>query len=58
MVCDSISSRSRGGMKTKLIAAQLAATAGIEVIIGNGASSSIILDIFSGTFIGTVVTPY
>lgn len=42
-----------GGMQTKLIAAELATQAGIEVIIGDGARPDIILDAVKGQSVGT-----
>jgi glutamate 5-kinase len=48
------SEKSRGGMKTKLLAAQLATTNGIETVIANGRKHKIIENIFNGGEFGTI----
>jgi glutamate 5-kinase len=50
-----VSQYSKGGMKSKLIAAQLAMNAGIVVTIANGRNPTIIRDILSGKPVGTKI---
>lgn len=47
------SRRGRGGMKTKLKAAQLATAQGIDTIISNGKNPSVLYEIIKGGSIGT-----
>lgn len=48
------SERGTGGMQTKLIAAEIATSNGIEMIIANGEEPEILYDIFDGKQVGTV----
>jgi len=48
------SKRGTGGMVTKLSAAKIATSAGIDMVVSNGNNPEIILDILSGKDIGTV----
>ena len=57
MVAEKRSSRSKGGMSSKLKAAQMVTTSGGNVIIANGDDPHILSKIFSGTEIGTVFFP-
>ncbi|MFC1770480.1 glutamate 5-kinase [Candidatus Margulisiibacteriota bacterium] len=52
---ESQSSRSKGGMKSKLAAAKEAAASGTEVIIANGRSPNIIHSILKNDYIGTLI---
>jgi glutamate 5-kinase len=52
---DAQTSRSRGGMQSKLCAAKEAASNGTEVIIASGKKENIIKDIFEDNFIGTII---
>lgn len=52
---DEVSTRSRGGMQSKLTAAKEASEAGIQVVIANGRKPNIINTIFTGKFIGTAI---
>jgi glutamate 5-kinase len=54
---DSTNHRSRGGMKSKIIAAKAAAEAGISVFIADGRKPLIIQDILAGKPVGTHVRP-
>ncbi|MDR3120659.1 MAG: glutamate 5-kinase [Clostridiales bacterium] len=47
------SARGTGGMVTKLEAARLALSAGIDMVLANGAAPSVIYDIFDGAEAGT-----
>ncbi len=49
----SISGLGTGGMATKLQAAEIANRSGVEVVIASGVNPSILIDIVSGTFVGT-----
>jgi glutamate 5-kinase len=57
MAGDSKSALGSGGMRSKLRAARLAATAGGAVVIANGSRDRILDDIFSGADVGTLVLP-
>lgn len=46
-------SRGTGGMKTKLGAAKLCMSSGVEMVIANGANPSLIYDIVDGKSVGT-----
>jgi glutamate 5-kinase len=52
---DEKNTRSRGGMKSKLLSAKAASESGTEVIIANGRKENIIRDIFNKNFIGTLI---
>lgn len=52
-----MSKRSRGGMRSKLLAAKHAAEHGITVTIANGRTDNIICDSFSKKAIGTTILP-
>lgn len=47
----------RGGMKTKLKAAEIATTSGIPLVIANSQKENVILDILAGKKIGTLFKP-
>lgn len=47
----------RGGMKTKLRAAEIATSSGIPVIIANSQRENVLLDVLSGKEIGTYFKP-
>ena len=47
----------RGGMKTKLKAAEIATTSGVPLIIANSQQPNVILDILAGKKIGTLFKP-
>jgi glutamate 5-kinase len=47
----------RGGMKTKIRAAEIATTSGIPLIIANSQQENVILDILAGKKIGTLFKP-
>jgi glutamate 5-kinase len=47
----------RGGMKTKIRAAEIATTSGIPLIIANSQKENVILDILAGKKIGTLFKP-
>ncbi len=47
------SERGTGGMATKLIAARLAAGAGVEMVIANGSNADVLYDIVDGKDVGT-----
>jgi len=49
---------STGGMITKIQAAKRCVSAGIAMIIANGKNPSVLTDIFSGDFRGTLFLPY
>lgn len=51
------SPRSRGGMRSKLLAAKTATEFGIPVIIANGRTPDILRSIDSGKFVGTTISP-
>lgn len=51
------SGRGIGGMKAKLIAAQMCQSVGIAMVIVNGAKPSILYDIFDNNFKGTYFEP-
>eukprot|EP01063_Lacrimia_lanifica_P010137 TRINITY_DN16894_c0_g1_i1.p1 TRINITY_DN16894_c0_g1~~TRINITY_DN16894_c0_g1_i1.p1 ORF type:complete len:716 (+),score=313.64 TRINITY_DN16894_c0_g1_i1:109-2256(+) len=50
------SSRGRGGMESKINAANLAAQRGVDVVIASGFEKNIIQRLFSGEVLGTVFT--
>jgi glutamate 5-kinase len=50
------SKQGTGGMVTKLAAAKIATTAGIDVVLANGSNPSFIVDILKGKDIGTLFT--
>ena len=52
------SGRGIGGMKAKLLAAQMCQSVGIMMVIVNGAKPSILYDIFDNKFRGTCFIPY
>ena len=47
----------RGGMKTKLKAAEIATTSGVPLVIANSQKPNVILDILSGKQVGTLFKP-
>jgi glutamate 5-kinase len=47
----------RGGMKTKIRAAEIATTSGIPLVIANSQKENVILDILAGKQIGTLFKP-
>ena len=47
----------KGGMKTKLKAAEIATSSGVPLVIANSKKDNVILDIISGKQIGTLFTP-
>jgi len=47
----------RGGMKTKIQAAEIAMRSGIPLIIANGGRESVLLDILDGKHVGTYFKP-
>lgn len=47
-------SRGTGGMITKISAAEIATSSGIDMIISNGANPEVLYDIFDGKKVGTV----
>jgi glutamate 5-kinase len=47
----------RGGMKTKIRAAEIATTSGIPLVIANSQQQNVILDILAGKKIGTLFKP-
>lgn len=47
----------RGGMKTKLKAAEIATTSGIPVVIANSRRENVLLDIIAGKEVGTYFKP-
>ncbi|MDR3253511.1 MAG: glutamate 5-kinase, partial [Endomicrobium sp.] len=51
----SSSGKGTGGMKTKLIAAKIAASSGIDTIITNGQKLNLLKDIISGCQVGTII---
>ncbi|MDR2396032.1 MAG: glutamate 5-kinase [Endomicrobium sp.] len=51
----SSSGRGTGGMKTKIIAAKIAAASGVETIITNGTKLNLLKEIVLGSFIGTTI---
>jgi glutamate 5-kinase len=55
LIQDSANSKSRGGMKSKLMAASEASQAGIDVVIANGRRKGILHDIFFGHAIATFI---
>lgn len=55
--CDSGSGKGTGGMKTKLIAAKIAASSGVTTYITNGSKLDLITDAVNGTAIGTQILP-
>ncbi len=48
---------SAGGMKTKLLAAKVATSGGIPVVIANGRTEGVLLKIVAGETVGTLFTP-
>lgn len=46
-----------GGMKTKLKAAEIAATSGVPLVIANSKRENVILDILAGKQVGTIFEP-
>ncbi len=46
-----------GGMKTKLVAAQMCWLSGVELVIANGLRPAVILDIYNGKNVGTRFSP-
>lgn len=57
MAHDEENGRSRGGMRSKLMAASTAMAAGIEVIIANGRIKNVLIELLQGTVHGTVIRP-
>ncbi|NDD67202.1 glutamate 5-kinase [bacterium] len=55
MVHDQDNGRSRGGMRSKLMAASTAMAAGIEVLIANGRTPHVLVEWLQGTVHGTVI---
>ncbi len=53
MAGDSRSSVGTGGMATKIMAAQIAGAAGIDMVIANAASPEVLEQIFEGMEVGT-----
>ncbi|OCG66570.1 MULTISPECIES: glutamate 5-kinase [unclassified Gilliamella] len=53
----SVSGLGTGGMSTKLQAAEIAGSAGIEVVIAAGNRSNVIIDIINNQFVGTKFLP-
>jgi glutamate 5-kinase len=51
----SSSGKGAGGMKTKIIAAKIAAASGVDTIITNGLKLSLLKDIISGRQAGTII---
>ncbi len=51
------STHATGGMRTKILAAKIAANAGCRIVLANGKSGNIIKKIFMGAAIGTVFMP-
>ncbi|MFA5363848.1 MAG: glutamate 5-kinase [Candidatus Bathyarchaeia archaeon] len=51
------SKQGRGGMKTKLKAAEIAATSGVTLVIANSQQENVILDILEGKQTGTIFKP-
>ncbi|GHT55366.1 glutamate 5-kinase [Endomicrobiia bacterium] len=51
----SSSGKGEGGMKTKIIAAKIAATSGVDTIITNGLKLNLLKDIVSGCQVGTII---
>ena len=47
----------RGGMKTKLKAAEIATTSGVPLVIANSQKENVILDILEGKQVGTLFKP-
>ena len=47
----------KGGMKTKLKAAEIAATSGVPLVIANSQRENVILDILAGKQVGTIFEP-
>ena len=51
------SSLGTGGMATKLMAARIATTAGVEMVIANGERAAVLYDIVEGRAAGTRFLP-
>jgi glutamate 5-kinase len=51
----SSSGKGTGGMKTKIIAAKIATSSGVETIIANGTKLNLLGDIISGSSVGTLI---
>ena len=47
----------KGGMKTKLKAAEIAATSGVPLVIANSQRENVVLDILAGKQVGTLFEP-
>ena len=45
-----------GGMATKLVAAQRATQAGVDMVIANGQDPAVLYDIIEGKSVGTLFT--
>jgi len=55
--CVSGSGKGTGGMKTKLNAARMAASAGVKMVIANGSTPGIVTRIMGGEAVGTAFLP-
>ena len=51
------SKQGRGGMKTKLKAAEIATSSGVPLVIANSKKENVIMDILSGKQVGTLFKP-
>jgi glutamate 5-kinase len=47
----------KGGMKTKLKAAEIASTSGVPLVIANSKRENVILDVINGKQVGTIFNP-
>ena len=57
LAADTSTAIGRGGMKTKVEAADMATAIGVPTVIANGLTDGILLDIFSGKNVGTLFVP-
>ena len=57
LVCDRQTGMSKGGMSSKLDAAQIATAAGENVIIASGRRPGVLAEIFQGERVGTLILP-
>ncbi len=57
LAADTTTAVGRGGMKTKIEAADMAVVMGVPAIIGSGISENTIIDIFDGKPVGTLFLP-
>ena len=57
LAADTSTAVGRGGMKTKVEAADMATAIGIPAVIANGLADGVILDVLEGKNVGTLFTP-